>query len=279
MSRARSLALLAAAALPVTAVPALAAAPPTPVLAATTVVSTSTSGHAEVFLPSEAEVSTRTDRGVQLRGKGRMVGVWLDPVDGGSGFLGSYRLPAFAGSERATYGSAVGSGAAQRVVLPRGRYRITVLADGAPVRVELRLAGAPAGTRRVALERLRSTQRELPVREAAGATALTYGATADVGPDPVTTYVVARPRWSSGGHARVATSCQRHGATDVPFAYAAHCPGGTATGYSYESAELSGAGAFGSSSEQGGPIGLGGSFADDGGVSLVGALGVWLQRP
>ena len=284
------------------AVPALAwpadAARVRPVtLTDTVTVETSRSGSAEVLLPDDVRVSTKD--GIAFEGAGRLVGVWLERTDQTSGFLTSYRLPAFAGGKQVTYGTSPaaacepvpsealpvthdcsGVDPEQVVLLPEGRYRLTVLADGAPLQVTLRLTGLDAGFTVVAPQRsLASTQQSLPARDSAGSSLVTFGAAQSL-PGQVQTFVIATAKAAADAPLQEASVCERPDAGDVPFAFGPHCPGGTSGAYSYRAGSVQGFGVYGSSStdEGGGPVGLGGSFGSSDGVTLGGTLGVWLSR-
>ena len=292
---------------PATAEPTPATSQAVP-LAATTVIETAGSGTAEVFIPRTARLSGLVEQNpdVLLSGAGRLVGVWLEPLGESSGYLASYRLPAFAGGEQLTYGSRpygecrprAGAlpltaecetpAADEPLELSSGAYRLTVLADGAPLQVTLRLQGLDEVSRSVPLQPLESVQRALPVRETLGDRLVTFGDSADVGgPARTFTVVAAAPVSTETGPIllREASTCERDGASAPPFGYGPHCPGGTSGSYGYAARvgdqDTFGGGAFASSSteERSGPIGLGGSVGDSRGVVFGEALGVWLALP
>lgn len=280
MSYRRVAAVVAAAALSALTLPALASTAPPVVLTETVQVQASRSAVVDVLLPEDASVSLSARRpGVRFDGPGRLVGVWLEPREAHgsqSGFLSSVRLPGFAGGKQLTHGTGV---------LRSGYYRLTVLTDDRPLRVTLRLNGL-ADRRTVVRPRevLQSTQKALPAREAVGSSLVTFGGVASVN-GPVQTFVVATARGSRDPLAASSTTCERPDAGRDPMAFGPLCPGGSSGGYRYQLSaageELSGAGAFTTfaPAERRGPVGLGGSFGDAGGVRFGQALGVWLERP
>src|SRR4051812_12598844 len=282
---------------PGAAVPASAGAPRPVVLPDTVTVATSSSGTVQVSLPDDARLSVADDSGdIAFDGAGRLVGVWLERTDQSGDFLASYRLPAFAGGRQVTYGSVpapdckavpadalpvtydcTGAPFPQTAVLHEGRYRLTVLADGSPLRVTLRLHGLDAGDLTVAPQRQGArTQQALPVGDTVGDKLVTFGRAASVG-GPAQTFVVATAK--GAGNSAFEESSVRVQPSDAsaPFAYGPHCPGGTAGAYQYSAGPaIRGGGVFVSSSDEGqsGPVGLGGSFGDSAGVTFGQALGV-----
>jgi len=282
--------------MPLLAVPAAAGHSSAVELTAVTSVVTTHSATVDVVLRDDARVSTApADPGVRFTGRGRLLGLWLDRPGSSADVLTSYRLPAFAGGDQVTYGSTSGECAAaiedglpldyecsggQEVLLSAGRYRMTVLADGEPIRVTLSLTGLKKGEVTVRpSRRLASIQKPLPVREDAKAL-VTFGDTADLG-GPTENIVVARAEAGDGSVVQESSLCRREddGATP-PLGYGPTCPGGTSGSYQLTVAGMGISGAFASSSSSaaGGPIGLGGSFDDSGGVRFGSALGVWLAR-
>ena len=283
-------------AVPALALPADAARVRPITLTDTVTVETSRSGSAEVLLPDDVQVSM-TD-GVAFDGAGRLVAVWLERTDHAMGFLTSYRLPDFAGGRQETYGTSptteckpvpeqfplthdcTDAKPVQVVLLPEGRYRLTVLADGAPLQVTLRLQGLDAGSTTVTPQRsLASTQQTLPARESVGSSLVTFGRAAEL-PGQVQTFVVATAKARGDAPLQEASVCERPDTGAVPFAFGPHCPGGTSGAYAYRVGSAQGFGVFASSSssEGGGPVGLGGSFGNSDGVTLGSTLGVWLAR-
>lgn len=304
MNRARAGLLAAIVALPLLALPAAGEHDGAVRLAPVTYVETSRSGTVDVVLHRDARVTlSGSDLGVRFAGRGRLLGLWLERDGGFGDRVVSYRLPAFAGGEQITYGSSpapectstpsstvplyteCAAQEPQEALLRAGRYRLTVLTDGEPVRVTLRLRGLSGRETTVRPHRpLASRQQVLPVREDASA-AMTFSDSVDLG-TPAETFVVARAKATGAAALRGASVCRREDdAPAPPLAYGPSCPGGTSGAYAYtvdaggQSYGLVGAFASGSSQEHRGPIGLGGSFTDSGGVQLEQALGVWLARP
>lgn len=288
--------LVLAALLPLTAVPGAASSSAPVQLAGVTHVEAVGSGTTDVLLPADARVALTESDGVRFAGRGRLLALWLEPRNGAGDFLTSYRLPAFAGGAQRTYGSSpaaqctprpsaqlpltsdcTGSQAPPEAVLGAGRYRLTVLTDGAPVRVTLHLRGLDGTVSTGLRNPLASAQQDLPVREQVGTRLVTYGGSAELG-TPVQSFVLATAR--QAGAVREASTCHRDDAGTQPFAFGPHCPGGTSGSVSYEAGPLMGAGVFASSSsaETTGPVGLGGSFAGSDTVELGQALGVWLEQ-
>lgn len=290
--------LIAAALITASAVPAAAGHQDDERLAGVTQVVSSTSGYADLVLPRAARIEL-SERGVRFEGSGRLLGLQLELTGdraGRWGYLQAYRLPDFAGGEQVTWGSTApaecestpseslplytdcsGAAPARVAELPAGHYRLTLLTDDRPVRVTLRLEGLAGSATVQPTTRLASVQQDLPVRERVGDTAVTFGASADLGA-PVETLLVARA--GSTGPLRSASACVRPDDGSAPAAFGPHCPGGTAGSFSYSVGPTGGGWAFATSSsdEPAGPVGLGGSFADSGRVAFEQALGVWLAR-
>jgi hypothetical protein len=204
------------------------------------------------------------------------------------------RMPAFLGARTHTVGTtepapdcspgaSVGSSCTSpkptAIVLHRGRYRLTVLTDGHPVRFVLRLHGLSGSARLRPGQVLASAEQPLPVRETVGDRMITYGAT---GPLRGTVWSwVAATATTSGTQLDGWTLCERHDAAETaPYAYSPACPGGTSGGYDLAVREGT-YGVYGAWVSTGAdqPVGLGGSFTNDGGVRLGKTLGVWLAVP
>lgn len=297
-------ALLAAAA----AVPAQARVQRPVELTSTTVVTTSHSGYVDVVLPEDVRLSARVDHNpdVALSGSGRFVGVWLergtsyyDSVDG----LTSYRLPSFEGAAQQTYGSYTPTGectgvpeampvhydcthlpAPQAIVLHEGAYRLTVLADNAPLTITLTLHGLDDGTTRLGLAHgLTSVEKALPQRDGLQDKVITFGATSPIR-GSIASWVMATAKGASGATMDGESVCaRRDAAAPPPLAYGPHCPQGEGGSYYYQvHAAGQSYGFLGGFVTAGGPdgdLGLGGSFGNSDGVTLGQTLGVWLQLP
>jgi len=273
--------------------PAASAHDTSPALAAVTSVVTSQSATAQVRLPHDARVALAD--GVSFRGPGRLLALRLEGADHSSS-LHSYRLPDFAGGRQVTYGSVppatctsqpsdqvpltsdcTGSAPPTHVLLAAGSYRLTVVADGSPVRVTLRMQGLRGNRTLRPSTLLPTVQQTLPAREQVGSSLVTFGDSADLG-RPVETFLVARTR--SGSTPTGSSACRREDAGTAPMSFGPHCPGGSSGTFSYEAGAFGGGTGFASSTgDTSGPVGLGGSFSGSSGAELGQALGVWLARP
>lgn len=284
--------------LPLVAMPAH-AGPTTSSVAATTVITATKSGYVDLVLPRDARLSPkyRDNPDVSLTGKGRLVGAWLERSDPGaaSDSLEVLRLPAFMGGRMRTSGTteptpdcssnglldSCTSPKPTAIVLHRGHYRLTVLTDGQPLRLVLRLHGLGRGTARVQpAHPLRSAQQPLPVRETVGDRLVTYGATGPLS-GRVRSWVAAVAT-TTGTQVDGWSLCERHDAAqEAPFAYSPACPGGTSGGYDLAVREghYGVFGAWVGGVEGSEPAGVGGSFTNDEGVKMGPTLGVWLQQP
>ena len=265
-------------------------------LTATTVVTARTSGYVDVQLPRDVRLSPRYLRNsdVAFTGTGRLLGLWLRPLDTSSqDSLEVLRPPAFLGGGTRTLGSTepaptcggeIGQSCTSptptAILLHAGTYRMTVLTDGNPVRISLSLHGLPAG--RTALRpayRLASAQLPLPARESLGDKTITYGATGPLS-GSLLTFVAAAAK-GAGSELDGWSVCQRRDASGTPpYGFSPACPGNTSGGYSLKAHQGS-YGVFGvwvsTGADNTTPVALGGSFTNDGGVVLQHALGVWLR--
>jgi hypothetical protein len=277
-------------------VPLTAHAAPAPELAGTTVLTAARSGYVDVELVRDARLSPRyrDNPDVSLKGQGRLVGAWLEGI-GTSGQLEVMRLPAFMGGRTRTSGTtepapdcssasplpgSCTEPTPKAIVLPKGRYRLTVLTDGHPISLTLHLHGLAGRSTVRPAHALQSAQRPLPLRETVGDRFVTYGATG-----PVTGRVrawVAATATTSGTQVDGWSLCERHDAAqDTPYAYSPACPGGTSGGYDLAIREgrYGVFGAWVGGVESSPNVGLGGSFTNDEGIRLGPTLGVWLQVP
>lgn len=298
-------ALLAAAG----AVPAQARVPRPLELTATTVVSTARSGWVDVVLPEDVRVSPAAEHNpdVAVQGKGRFVGFWLQRLgSGGLGdSLGSTRLPAFLGGGTQTFGSYVpaptcepvpaafpvtddctGQQQPTAILLHEGRYRLTVLADGSPLSVTLRLHGLDAGTTSVTPpHRLASAQATLVQRESVQDKLVTFGATVPALPASYA-WVFAVAKGVGTGALDGVSACSRADqGSPPPFAFSPGCPGGDGTSSRWtlqapvQQQLWLGGGAVSTDTAKATTLGLGGSFSGDSGRTFVTGLGVWMQMP
>jgi hypothetical protein len=271
-----------------------------PALTSGTVVTAASSGFVDVELTRDARLSPRStgNPDVALSGTGRLVGLWLEPLDTDASpgdTLEALRLPGFLGAVTRTTGTTEPAPVCKddltggqscttptptAILLHAGRYRLTVLTDGHPVSVALRLHGLPARTTSLRpAHSLVSAELPLPARETVGDRHVTYGGQGPLA-GSLRTFVVASAK--PGGSARAGWSvCDRRDpATAAPFAYSTACPGSTSGGYAL-SVHQGSYGVFGAwvggGVDDATPVSLGGSFTNDGGVVLGQALGVWLR--
>jgi hypothetical protein len=298
-----ALLLLAAA-----ATPSSARVPRLPELTADTEVTASHSGYLDVVVPEDARLSVAQTRNpdVAVTGAGRFVGLWLQrQQDSGFGDeLTVFRLPGFLGGAVRTEGTAypaqtctgtpaafpvtydcTGGIAPTAIVLHEGRYRITVLTDGSPVAFRLSLHGLDAGSTSLSPSTaLASAQRTLPARESLGSSLVTYGATSGLAGN-LATFAMATVKRTPGSTVESTGTCFRADqATTPPLGYGPKCPGGAGgsdvqlvhvNGQTY--GQVSGFGTAGQA--DGTPVGIGGSFGGDKGVTVGSTLGAWLQVP
>jgi hypothetical protein len=230
-----------------------------------------------------------------MTGSGRLLGLWLKPLDiTKEDALEVMRLPAFLGGATQTSGSTepapvctsdltgyyCSNPKPKNVLLHAGRYRLTLLTDGKPVRVTLRLHGLTGIVGITPAHALASAQMPLPALDTVGSDVVTYGATGPLGGN-VQLFVAATAK-GTGTDVTGESVCAREDASDPPpFAYTSACPGGTSGSYWYK-VRGSTVCVFGGWVSVGGgsdAIGLGGSFTNDKGVKLGQTLGVWLRQP
>ena len=218
--------------------PASAARPPE--LGATTTITTRTSGYVDVRIPRDARLSPAVSGNPDVRfsGKGRLLGFWLTRIDPeASDYSGvfAYRLPAFAGGKTQVSGSTVprmkchgvpsdqvplqvecDSPKPTAILLPAGRYRMTVLTDGAPISVRIRLRGLGATTADLApAHALASVQKKLPQLDGADNKLVTYGGSlGTLGYSEL--FLVARATYSSQPVYREMSACTRRDSGTQP---------------------------------------------------------------
>lgn len=296
----RPIRLLATAALGLAALvagPAEARTPALPELAATTVLTTTGSGYVDVLVPEHARLSPRYDANpdVTFSGTGRLLGVWLEPLDDGQDRLEAVRLPAFLGGRTQTSGSTEPAPVCSSdplggqscttptptaILLHEGRYRLTVLSDGHPVTVTLRLRGLDPGTAELRpAHALASAQQPLPARESLGDKTVTYGGQGPLA-GSLRTFVAATAK-APGSQLDGASTCERRDdAATPPYAFLPSCPGGLQSSYRFVVAggQYGVFGMwFGGAASDTARSSLGGSFTNDAGVALGQTLGVWLR--
>jgi hypothetical protein len=298
-----ALALLAGAG---AAAPATAAGAPPVELSATTTVVTSRTGWVDVVLREDALLRVgASSPDATVTGKGRLVelALYRQAKDTTSTYasLVVRRLPAEMGGATTVGGSGASEERCTEVPVPytgpqslppcevvhhdevrvlEGRYRMRVLADGAPVRITLRMRGLEEGTTSIGLRQtLRSLQKPLPVLESTPTTA-TFGATGLTG-DVDTAVLLSTPQSTSPATLRSACGRRDEGAPP-PGAYSPPCPQGTAFNtrlvLSRDGEETTVfMSALGDAGDTTKPLGLGGSVTDPVGVGTVTALGVWFD--
>ena len=294
-----------AAAVVAAAQPATARRPSAPVLRATTTIAAATSGWVDVVVPRAARLSPSVDANPDVRfsGAGRFLAFWLvrhDENQQAWNGVYAYRLPAFAGGGTAVYGSVTPGptctnfpndqlplhtecrqAAPEAILLPAGRYRLTVVTDGAPVTVRLRLRGLDGrGAATIRPSRnLATAQQALPQRETAGDRLVTFGGVMNVAA-PSDVYVVARAEAPAGGAVREESLCERPPADAArPWAFAPPCPAGHSGSYRAW-ANAAGqerflwGGYVSTTGADARSFAIGGSFGDSGGVRFVAALAI-----
>ena len=258
---------------------------------------------------------------VTISGKGRVVGFGLQSVNTANGFandeLDAVRLPAFAHSVTQVFASSQTpqqcSGYPNDTVpvqqecdnctyepspmvpvqgscnfpeparfkLHEGYYTLTVLTDGSPVRITLRLHGVGKRKANVHMQSsFRSVETTLTQHESIGSSTVTFGGSASF-PKADQILMFVGVKLHPNATALVAAGCLRSDTgTPPPYAYNPACPGGQTTGYSYEVgtpvAGQGGVGVFGLGlAPTGSPNGVGGSFVDTSGPTYIGGVAVW----
>jgi hypothetical protein len=269
-----------------------------------TTLAASASGTAEVVLYDDATLSPSSTHNpdVTISGPGRVVAFELTRADGTGDGLFGMRLPAFAGGGTVVGGSATprqtctswpsdtvplqsrcGAYHPKAILLHEGYYHLVVVTDGKPVKVTLRLHGQHRGHARVHVQqRIRTAEANLPERESAGPSTVTYGGAGGfASATQVLTLAVARLHPSAT--ARAATGCARtDSGNPPPYAFSPACPGGDVTDLSYfvdtpveQLAGFGGGTAFVSTSDTS-PTSVGGSFVDSDGPTYLGGVGLWI---
>jgi len=169
--------------------------------------------------------------------------------------------------------------------LHEGYYTLSVLTDGAPLRITIRLHGVSKAHAKVHLQStFRSTETPLTQHESIGSSTVTYGgSTSFANASNILTIVGAKVH--SNATLVAATGCWRSDTSaPPPYAFSPACPGGHVEGYAYRiNAPAGGLGAqevavfAGSLTPTGAPNGVGGSIADSDSPTYVGGLAVWLD--
>lgn len=299
----------------VLSVPAEARKPKPIRLTETTTITATQSGWVDVALYDDALLSPLSEKNpdVDVTGAGRLLRLTMTSLGtdwNNTDSLDLYRLPSFLGSKELVWGTTDSAGGCtngtpvgptsvpvggtcnftdpKHIVLHEGRYRISVLTDGAPVSFALSLHGLEAGETQLSPNHaLASTQKSLPKLDGQGDKLVTFGATAHLAKaDPA--FIVASAKGTKDPTLYEDSTCVRQdgSAPAPPFAYGPHCPNGVAGSYWYTvnpgsgiPAWFGGVGVFSGSLTPGheGDYGIGGSFGDSGGITLLGALGIWLE--
>jgi hypothetical protein len=178
------------------ATPSLVKLQPPEVLGATTTITAFRSGTAEVALYDDARLPADylKNPDVSIAGPGRLVGFSLVRADA-SDELTALRLPGFAGGDLVTGGSqepaptctsypdstvpvyqSCSSPSHPMIVLHEGDYLLTVLTDGGPLRITLRLPGLQLRSATVRVQNaIRTVERPLTLRESLGPDSISYG--------------------------------------------------------------------------------------------------------
>jgi hypothetical protein len=169
--------------------------------------------------------------------------------------------------------------------LHEGYYQLSVLTDGAPVRITLRLHGVGKSRAKVALQStFRSMETTLAAHESIGSTTITYGGSASF-PNVSQILTIVGVKYHPGATVLADSLCWRSDSgAPPPYAYSPACPGGNTQSYGYRIASplgpAGGGGVFaGQIVPSGTPNGIGGSFVDSDGPTYAGGVAVWTDRP
>jgi hypothetical protein len=172
------------------------------------------------------------------------------------------------------------------VTLHEGYYNLSVLTDGAPVRITIRLHGLGKTHAKVHLQStFRSLETNLTQQESIGSTTITYGGSAKF-PNANSILTVVGAKLHHNATLLADSQCLRSDTSaPPPYAYSPACPGGNATGFSYQLMSpagglgAGGVGVFAGQLVPGGtPTGVGGSFVDTDGPTYMGGVAVWTDR-
>jgi len=176
--------------------------------------------------------------------------------------------------------------APKHYVLHEGYYQMSVLTDGAPVQITLRLHGLAKHRAKVHLQStFRSLETSLTERESLGSTTVTYGGSTTM-PNVNGIFTVVGAKLHPNATLVADSQCWRSDTSaPPPYAYSPACPGGHTVAYSYRvMAPGGGYGAegvgvwAGSLTPSGTPNGIGGSFTDSDGPTFLGGVAVWTDR-
>lgn len=284
-------------------------------LTETTTITATQSGWVDVALYDDALLSALSEMNpdVDVTGAGRLLSLTM--TSRGTDWTNTdslelYRLPSFLGSKELVWGTTDSTGGCtngtpvgptsvpvggtcdytdpKNIVLHEGVYRISVLTDGAPVTFSLTLHGLDEGETALSPNHpLASIQKPLPALDSQDNKLVTFGATAHL-PKADPAFIVTSAKGSVDPTFYEDSTCVRQdGAVPPPpYAYGPHCPNGVAGSYWYTVKPgngvpywFGGIGMFTGTLIPGheGDYGIGGSFGDSGGITLLGALGIWLE--
>ena len=173
--------------------------------------------------------------------------------------------------------------------LHEGYYHLAVLADGAPLRITIRLHGIGKGHAKVHLQSsFRSLETTMTPHESIGTSTITFGSSATF-PSADQIMLVFAVKLHPKATLLADSECLRSDTSaPPPYAYSPACPGGQTMSYAYQLNTGVGDGGFGTGGVGvfgGGlaptgnpdPNGVGGSFVDSDGPTYVGGLSVWVH--
>lgn len=169
--------------------------------------------------------------------------------------------------------------------LHEGYYRLSVLTDGGPLRITIRLHGVGKSRAKVHLQStFRSLETAMTQHESIGTSTITFGGTASFADATNILTVVAAKVHPTSTLAAAAGCLRSDTGAPPPYAYSPACPGGQITGYSSRfTAPAGGVGGqdstvfFGPLITDNPPNGVGGSIVDSDGPAFVGGLAVWVD--
>jgi len=168
--------------------------------------------------------------------------------------------------------------------LHEGYYQLSVLTDGAPLRITLRLHGLGSSHAKVHMQSsFRSLETTMTPHESIGSSTITFGSAASFQqPDQI--MLVMAIKMHPKATLLADSECVRSDTGAAPpYAFSPACPGGQTMSYAYEvnpagPIGAGGVGVFAGSLVPGGdPNGVGGSFVDSDGPTYVGGLSVWVH--
>lgn len=169
--------------------------------------------------------------------------------------------------------------------LHEGYYQLSVLTDGAPVRITIRLHGVGKSHAKVALQStFRSMETTMAAHESIGSSTITYGGSASF-PKVAQILTIVGVKFHPDATLLADSLCWRSDSgAPPPYAFSPACPGGNMQGFAYRvGTPLGGVGGVGVFAGQivpsGTPNGIGGSFVDSDGPAFAGGVAVWTDRP